>query len=158
MLDRLFPPRFDNDYRGSRIALWIFGLLVAMRTVIGLNSIFNTRLVASSADGIPLDTFTPAGAQAAVALFALLGLSHVVIALIGILALVRYRSMIPFLFALLLFAHLCGRWIGRVHPIPRAGAPPASLINVVLLAVTAAGLALSLWGSRDSRPGRAPSA
>ena len=149
MLDRLFPQRFDNEYRGSKIALWLFGLLVAMRTVIGVNSIFNARLVASSADGIPIDTFSPAGAQAVVALFALLGLSHVVIGLICILALIRYRSMIPFLFALLLFAHLCGRLIGRFLPIPRAGAPPASAINLVLLAVMVVGLALSLW-SRDS--------
>jgi hypothetical protein len=144
MLDRLFPLRFDNDYRGSKIALWLFGLLAAMRTVIGLNSIFNARLVASTADGIPLDTFTPAGAQAAVALFALLGLSHVVISLICMLALVRYRSMIPFLFALLLFAHLCGRLIVRFLPIPRAGTPPASAINLVLLSVMIVGLALSL--------------
>jgi hypothetical protein len=34
---------------------------------------------AKSADGIPLDTFTPAGAQAVVSLFAVWGLAQVVI-------------------------------------------------------------------------------
>ena len=58
--------------------------------------------MASSADGIPLHTFTPAGAQAVVSLFAIWGLAQLIICLLCILALVRYRSIIPFMFVLLL--------------------------------------------------------
>ena len=31
ILSRLLPARIDNNYEVSKIALWIFGLIVAMR-------------------------------------------------------------------------------------------------------------------------------
>ncbi len=57
MLNPLLPRRVDNTYRGHKLALWLFGLVVLLKLVISLNSIFNGRTVASSADGILLDTF-----------------------------------------------------------------------------------------------------
>jgi hypothetical protein len=60
-----------------------------------LNSIFNGYVVLSTADGIPLDPYTPAAARTIVSLFAVLGLSNFMICLLGILVLARYRSMIP---------------------------------------------------------------
>src|SRR6185295_9158084 len=48
MLDRLLPRHADNSYRGSKIALWLFGLVVLLKLVIALNSLFNGHQVASS--------------------------------------------------------------------------------------------------------------
>ncbi len=98
LVNRIFPPHFDNDYRGHKLA---FGVIVFMRLGMSLSTIFNGRKTAISADGIPLDTFTPAGAQTVVSIFALLGLAIFVICLLCILVLVRYRSMVPVMFALL---------------------------------------------------------
>lgn len=150
-MNAFLPRQVDNTYHGSRLAIWLFAVLVLMRTVMSLNSIFNAHLVASSADGIPLDTYTPAGARTVVALFALLGLSNLMIALLCILVMVRYRALIPFMFALLLLHHLGRRLILEVMPIERTGTPPGFTINLVLLALTVVGLALSLW-SRDRAP------
>ncbi len=144
MFNQLLPKRIDNTYRGYTPALWIFGLLMFMRVAISLNSILNGHTVASTADGIPLDTLTPAGAQTVVSLFALLGLSRLVISLLGILALARYRAMVPLMFALLLLEHLSRTLILQVLPIPRAGTPPGSMVNLVLLALMVVGLALSV--------------
>jgi len=151
MLETLLPRHADNTMRGSRIALWLFGLVVLLRLVIGLNSIFNTREVASGADGIPLDTFTPAAAQTAETLFALLGLGHLTLAVLGLLVLVRYRALVPLMFVLLLLQQL-GR-ILILHFRPHAGAltPSGSAVTYVLLAAMALGLALSLW-TRPDRP------
>lgn len=144
MFNQLLPQRVDNTYRGYKLALWLFGLLMFMKVAIGLNSIFNGYTVASSADGIPLDTFTSAGAQTVVSLFALLGLSHLVICLVGILVLVRYRALVPFMFALLLLQHLSRTLILQIIPIARTGTPPGSAVNLVLLALMIVGLALSV--------------
>ena len=149
MLDRIFPQRFDNDYRGHRLALWLFGLLVVVRVGIGLASIFNGYQAASSADGIPLDTFPPAASQAVVTLFALLGLVHLVLLLVCIVALVRYRTMIPLMFALLLLEYLCRRLVIALMPIAGTAAPPGLWVNLTLLAVMIGGLALSLWRRRS---------
>jgi len=152
MFNQLLPRRVDNTYHGNKLALWFFALLVLMKISISLNSIFNGYSVASSADGIPLDTFTSAGAQTVVSLFALLGLSHLMICLLCILVLVRYRAMIPFMFALLLLERLSRKLILHFLPIPKTGTPPGSTVNLVLLAVMIIGLALSLRSQDNPQP------
>src|SRR5882757_4853749 len=106
MFNPFLPQRVDNTYRGTKLALWCLALVVLMKLGIGLNSIFNGSFVASSADGIPLNTFTPAGAQTVVSLFALLGLYHLIVCLLCIVVLARYRALISFMFALLLVEQL----------------------------------------------------
>lgn len=113
-----------------------------------LNSIFNGHSVASSADGIPLDTYTPAGAQAVVSLYAIWGLGQLMICLLCILVLIRYRTMITFMFGLLLLEHLSRRLILQVMPIVKTGTLSAFSVNTMLLVLMIAGLVLSLW-SRD---------
>ena len=154
MIRRLLPPSIDNTYRGHRLALWLFGLLLFVRTAMGVNSILKGRSILTSADGIPLDTYPPAAAQTLVSLFALLGLSTLVLCLLGILVLVRYRSMVTLMFALLLTEHLGRRLILSLQPIVRTGRPPGFYINLALLALMLAGLALSLWwrGNRTEAP------
>ena len=149
MLDRLLPRRVDNTYRGHKLALWLFGLLLFMKAAISVNSILNGYTVAQSADGIPLDTFTPGGARTVVSLFGLLGISQLIFCLLGILILVRYRALIPFMFALLLLEHLSRRLFLQLMPTVRTGKPPGPAINLGLLAVMIVGLALSLWDRAD---------
>jgi hypothetical protein len=150
MLHQLLPRHADNRFEGPRIALVLFGLLLFFRTGIALSSIFNGHTAASIADGIPLDTYTPAGARTVVALFALLGLANVVIGVIGVVVLARYRSLVPLMFALFL-AQQAGRFvILQALPITRIGAPPGTTVNVVILGALIVGFALSLRGPRGA--------
>jgi hypothetical protein len=144
MLDQILPRTVDNTYRGRKAALWLFAVIVLMKTVMSLNSIFNGRYVASSADGIPLETFTPAGAQAVVTLFAIWGLAHLTLCALCVIVLVRYRTLVPLMFALLLLEHIARRVIVWLMPIARTGTPPGLAVNLILLALIAAGLAFSL--------------
>ena len=150
MFNRLLPRHADNSYQGHRAALWLFAILVLVKSAMGLNSLFNGHNVASSADGIPLDTFTPAGARAVVSMYAAWGLAQLTICLLCILVAVRYRALVPFMFALLLLEHLGRRLVFWVLPVERTGAPPGFVVNLVLLALMAVGFALSLRG-RDGR-------
>jgi hypothetical protein len=152
MLDQLLPRRVDNSYRGYRLALWIFAALLLLRSVISVNSLFNGYTVASTADGIPLDTFPPAAAQTVLSLWALLSLSNLVMCVVCALALLRYRGMVPLLFLVLLLQQLGRNLVVHFLPIPRTGAPPASAINLVFLVMMIAGLALSLLPRRDLPP------
>jgi len=155
MLERLLPRVIDNSYRGPKTALWLLGLLAFVKLAMGLNSIFNGVFVLSSADGVPLATYPSAAAQTIVAIFALWALGQVVLALLAVLALVRYRRMTPLLFALLLAEHLGRKLILQFLPIIRSDAAPASAINAALLAAMVVGLLLSLWqrtASQKSSP------
>lgn len=145
MLNRIFPPQFDNHYRGHKLAPWLFALLVFMKLGISLSSIFNGSNMIRSADGIPLDTFTSGGAEALVSVTALLGLAHLLLASLCVLALIRYRSMIPLMYVLLLVEYLGKKWILVAHPIVRSGVSPSVYVNLVLIILLIVGLALSLW-------------
>jgi hypothetical protein len=155
MVNRILPQQFDNNYRGHQLALWLFALLLLMKLGISLSSIFDTYNVVRSADGIPLDTFTSGGAETVVSVTALLGLSQLLLASFGVLALIRYRAMIPFLYVLLLVEYLAKKWIQFVKPIVRIGTPPATYVNLVLIVLLLVGLLLSLW-RQTNRSERTP--
>lgn len=148
MIDQILPSSIDNTYRGHKLAFLPFGLLVLLKLTVGLNSIFRGYLVMTTADGIPLDTFPAAATQSLISLWALLGLSHVVMALLCLLVAIRYRSMIPFMFALLLVQQLAGRLIAHYLPLVTTGKPPGFIVNLTLLGLMVVGLGLSLWKRR----------
>ncbi len=144
MIERILPRQVDNSYRGHKLALWLFGALVFMKTSIGLGTIFNGREAATSADGIPLDSFGAAGAQAFVSIFAAWGLAQATIGLLCVVVLVRYRALVPFMYALLLPEHLSRKAIFAVMPIDRTADAPGYFINLALVGLMVVGLALSL--------------
>ena len=147
MLDRLLPARIDNEFHGHRAALWLLGLHVALKLVMSLNSIFNTRSVATGADGLRLDALPLDGAQALLMLFALVAIGQLFLTLLALLALARYRAMVPLVFAMLLLEQLCRRALALGYAVPREGPPVGTYINIGLTAILLIGLVLSLTGS-----------
>jgi hypothetical protein len=141
-------PQANNEYHGSRTALWLFGFLILMKTAISLNCIFNGRVVASSADGIPLDTYALAVSQAVIYLFALWGVGQLVLCLLCLLVLFRYRAMTAVMLAMLLLDHIGRRLVLEFLPIVKSGSSPGSVVNLALLVLMIAALALSLWDQR----------
>ena len=162
MFNRLFPQCVDNSYRGHKLAPWLFALVVLLKLGISLNSIFKGHVMADSGDGIPLDTFTSAGAQTVVSLFALWGLAHLMISLLCLLVLVRYRTMIPLMFALLLLEHLGRTLLLHILPIARTGlggeTPGISPFPYGFLVLVIIGLALSLRTRGNLRGKKWPAA
>ena len=144
-MQSLLPGTIDNTYRGHKVALVLFGLVVGLKTLMSVNSMFNGREVASSADRIPLDRYPPDAAGTIVSLFSLFALSNFIFCVLCILALVRYRSIVSFMFVLLLLEHLGRRAIHQFLPIARSGPPPGYVLSLVLISLMIAGLALSLW-------------
>ena len=145
IVNRFFPQRIDNTYRGRKLALWLFGLVVAVRITQSILIIVNGHSIARSADGIPLETYAPAAAQTIVALFALSSLNRLITSLLCVLVLVRYRSAIPFMFAVLLLNYLAGQLILQFVPLVRTGTPPGPIVNLAMFALMIVGLVLSLW-------------
>lgn len=143
MLVRLFPRQFDNNFRGHWLALWLLVPILLLKAVIGTNSILRTHDVAMGADGIPLDSYGGAAARSVVALFALLGLFQLLLALLGAVALIRYRAMVPFVYLFLLIQMLGNRGVALLRPMTETAAP-GSAISLGLLAATLLGFVLSL--------------
>lgn len=155
IFQRLLPEYAGSTYTGHKFALWLFGLVIAVKAAMGLNAIFNTYMVATRADGVPLATFPPAAVQTVLALFAIWGLGHFVLCLVGLLVLVRYRSLVPFMFVVLLVEQLARKLILLFIPIVRTGRPGGIYVNLGLLAAMALGLGLAMW-RRQPATGKQP--
>jgi hypothetical protein len=144
MLGELLPRRMDNEYRGHKLALWLFGLVIAMKSAQSLAIIFNGYPTARDADGIPLDSFTPAVAQTVVAVFAQGSLWRLFFCLLCVLVLLRYRGAVPLMFGLLALNYLAAQLVLIFVPLPRVGAPVGPLVNLMLFVVMLVGLGFSL--------------
>jgi hypothetical protein len=147
MLERLLPTSADNDYRGSRIALYVFVVLTA--ATLGRSLV---HLLADDAGLRTIATLLPLTGDPdpneAIYLFgSLWGLQQVILALLYVLVLIRYRSLLP-----LMYATLVLEWSGRLavaaflHPLGpeyfertppgAAGAVPVLVLAVVMLALS----------------------
>ena len=150
MLGQLLPPRLDNSYQGSRIAPWLLGVVVTIKLLQSVVSILLGASVASSADGIPLDTYTPAAAQTVIAMFALLGVVRLPFYALCVLALAKYRSAVPLMLALFSLDYVARSLVLYFVPIERTGTAGGLVVNQVLFALMVVGLVLSLRRRRDA--------
>lgn len=150
MLSRIFPKQFDNDYRGYKLAIWLLVLLLLFKTsisvnAVGWNPLMTSHDVLQRADRIPLDTFSTNAADAAVLLFAVWGVTHLVLNLLGFIALVRYRTMIPLIYLLIAIDHIGRKAAVDAFPIIRADAGTVSVpVNLILIALLLIGFGMSL--------------
>lgn len=146
MLRRLFPPQFDNVYSGQRIALWILAPVLLFRTMIGINSMVVPRLVASTADGIPLQSFGSIAAADVIQMFAHVGLFYFLLSALGWLALIRYRSMVPLIYLLIVLEQVGNKLLQLLYASPApeaAGVTTGALMVRAVLALAVVGLVLS---------------
>ena len=144
-MNRLLPQPIDNAYRGHPVGLWIFGLVVCLKLAVAVSSIVDGRGAAVGADGVALDSFSPAGADAFLTLLAIVGYAHVVILSLCLLVLVRYRALVPLMYVVVLVEHLGRKTILTLMPIAKVGAMTSAIVNPLLVALMLAGLVLSLW-------------
>ncbi len=148
MLRRLLPERIDNDYRGHPIALWVFYPVALVTLGRSLVHMFLADGGAQSIATIPLDAMTPNGAAAVILIFALWGLSQLLLGLVYVLVLWRYRALLPLMYLLLLVEYVGRLGLGAWKPMETLATPPGAIGNFVVIALGAAMLVLSL------RPGR----
>jgi hypothetical protein len=150
-MDNRFLPRcIDNQYRGQKLALWFFWVVVIMRGLQGFSLIVGGPSIVRDADGIPLETFPIAASQSIVAVFVISGLSRLVLSLLCVLVFVRYRSAIALMFTVLALDQLGKELLLHFYPLFRLGNPIGPTVNLVLLFLTVIGLVLSIWGKRNS--------
>jgi len=153
MLSRIFPKQFDNAYRGHWLAIWLivptllFKLTMGVN-VAGLNPWISNRFIIQNADGIPIDAFGAEASSVVMFLFASWGLCLLVLSLLGIVVLIRYRAMIPLMYLLLSIEQFGRKGISLASPIVKAvETGEVSLgffINWGFMAALVIGLALSL--------------
>jgi len=150
VMNLLFPARADNSLRGSRWPLYLFILVAAVGTVRSCIHVFSPDGGAGSIAGMDLAV---TGAGEVVFAFALWGAEQLIYALLQWLVILRYRSLVPLMWAVQLLETLGRMLVGRIKPVTFAHTPPGAIQNYVYLVLCVAMLALALWSGRRSPAG-----
>jgi hypothetical protein len=100
----------------------------------GAGSIAGTDLSVAGADGI-------------VFAFALWGSSQLLLAIIQLLVVIRYRSLVPFMYLMLILEGLLRALVGCMKPATFDHAPPGAIGNLAEPVPAVSVLVLSLWSA-----------
>ena len=121
MLSRIFPKQID-DYRGYPIAVWLLALFLLVKTfasvnAIGLNPLWGNRDVLRGVERVPLDAYGATEANAAIVLFAWWGVTALMFTVLGFVAVVRYRAMVPLIYLLMAINHIGQQVLADTSPL-----------------------------------------
>ena len=146
MLTRLLPARIDDRYRGHPLALWLFVPIALQKLAESLTHLLKSDGGAQSISTMPLDRYPASAAQNIVGLMARVGLEQLLLATLSVLVLIRYRAMLPLMYALIVAHYVGGRILSQLKPLVLAGTSGVGAAHLVIAVLGAAGLALSLIG------------
>lgn len=144
VLDRLLPPRIDNDYRGHPLALWLFFPITLVTLLRSGIHVFAPDGGAQSIATIPLDAMTQSSAAAVILIFALWGLSQLLLGFVYVAVLWRYRALLSLMYALLIFEYAGRIALGFWKPMQTLERPPGAMGSLIFLALGVTMLGLSL--------------
>ncbi len=136
MINKVFPKTIDNNYKGVKVALYVFYILTLVTLWRSQHHLFAADGGAQSIASIPLDTFTSNGELAVIGIFSLWGLSQLIIGFIYLIVAWRYKSLIPFMYLLMFFEYVVRMfYIGNFKPIPTVETAPGAIANIVLVII-----------------------
>ena len=148
IFETLLPAKIDNVVRGTKIPLYVFALYAIVSTVRSCIHLLSPDGGAGTIAGMDLSV---AGADGIIFAFALWGSSQLLFALIQLLVVVRYKSLVPLMYLMLMLEVLLREFVGATKPVTFAHTPPGAIGNQLVLPLAALMLVLSLWSA--NRPG-----
>jgi hypothetical protein len=144
IFETLLPAKIDNVIRGTKIPFYIFSLYAIVSTVRSCIHLLSSDGGAGTIAGMDLSV---AGADGIIFAFALWGSSQLLFALIQLLVVIRYRSLIPFMWLMLALEVLLRELVGKMKPVTFAHTPPGAIGNQIILPLAVVMVVWSLWSA-----------
>jgi len=145
---KLLPNPVDNQFRGIKISQYAFLIITAMTIVRSLIHVIAADGGAQSIATIPLDAYPAEAAATVILMFSLWGLSQLLMGFVYLGVYLKYKSLIPMMYVLLLIEYAMRIVIGQMKPIVTTGTAPGSVGNWIMVPVCAVLLVLSLIQSK----------
>ena len=142
ILERLLPAKADNTIHGSKLPVYVFILIAMISTVRSFIHLLSPDGGAGSIAGLDLSV---SGANSIIFAFALWGSAQLIYALIQLVVAFRYRSLVPFMYVLLILETLLRVLVGQMKPVTFAHTPPGAIQNYIVIPLAVLMLLLSLW-------------
>ena len=144
MIKRIFPDVADNNYQGSKLALYFlypFALMTVTRSLIHM---FMTDGGAQSIATIPLDSYSSGAADAVIHIFAEWGLTQLLFGLLYVVVLWRYRTLIPLIYLFIFVEYSVRFLLTQYKPMELEGTAPGGVVNYIFPAIALLMFALAI--------------
>jgi len=125
----LLPAKADNIVRGMQLPFYAFAAIAIVGTVRSCTHLLAPDGGAGSIAGMDLS----AGRDGIVFAFALWGSAQLVYAAIQLVVVFRYRSLVPFMYVMVILEILLRMLVGRMKPVTFTHTPPGAIGNYVVL-------------------------
>lgn len=149
-MNSILPKTIDNNYKGRKIALYFFSLLTVVTIVRSLIHMFSPDGGAQSIATIPLDTYSAAAASTVILIFALWGLSQLLMGVVFAIVAIRYKSLIPLMYLFIITEYVFRIILGSLKPIVTTGVAPGEIANLILIPLALVLFFLSVYKPRSS--------
>lgn len=159
MLKQIFPKTLDNNYQGSKIAIIILAIITIIKLIMGINigginPYISTEQILTSVDNIPLNSYPLDASKMVIGMAQSWGQLMLIISLLSILILIKYRTAIPLMFLIYITENL----ERIINPIKRIFLgvnlseifTMAAIINLSLVGLLFVGLILSIYKPKSN--------
>lgn len=126
----LLPATADKNIQGMKVPVYVFAALAVISTVRSCIHLLAPDGGAGSIAGMDLSV---AVARGSIFAFALWGSAQLVYAFIQLTLVFRYRSLVPFIYSLLILEALLRVLVGHMKPVSFVHTPPGAIANYVIL-------------------------
>ncbi len=152
MLETLFPKVADNQYKGYKIAKWTLYLYIFKSFFAGCVHMFAADGGAQTIGSVLLDQFTQAGADSVVTMFGLWGAEQLVIGVIAVIILWRYKSLIPMMLGIYSVEYSFRALAHLYTPgLVTANTPPGAAADILLVPLVIVMFIIALYSSKKTR-------
>ncbi len=155
LLEVLLPRSANNNYRGGRVPLYFFYALIAMVTFRSFVHFLKDDSGVNSIASIIVFSGTPDPNNVIYMFSALWGSQQVIMLFVYLFVLVRYRNLIPLMWALMAVEVVFRFTVGVLHPLTPdyyARTPPGMVGNLPMLLISLTMLALSIRSTMRATP------
>ena len=139
IFDFFLPAKADNTIRGTKLPFYIFLMVALVGSVRSFIHILSPDGGAGSIAGMDLSV---TGANGIIFGFALWGSAQFIYGLLQWVVILRYRSLVPFMWLVQLMETLLRMLVGHIKPVTFAHVPPGAIGNYVYLVISVLILAL----------------
>ena len=148
IMNTLLPTPITNHYQGHSLAKWVFVLITIVTIIRSIIHIVALDGGAQSIATIPLQLYSSAASDTIIMMFALWGLSQLLVGLMFVVVLFRYQSLIPAMYGVLIIEYTLRIIIGVMKPIETVGTAPGGVANYVIVPVALLMFIMSLRQSK----------
>lgn len=151
MMDVLFPESANNEFKGHKLAIWVLYLYIFKSFFAGLVHMFASDGGAQSIGSVTLDSFTQGGADSVVTMFGLWGMEQFVIGFIALALLMRYKSLIPLIWAIYAVEYT-GRALSHIFTpgLVTDHTPPGVMVDNVLVPLAIVMFIFSIYTTKKN--------